>query len=53
VLRSTETTGQALRSDKTARAADDEIDDMPPPVEKPRKRRGHSGFHFHFGGFRF
>ncbi len=53
VLRSSETTGAAPRSDLTARS-DDELDDMPPPVQKPRKRgHRHFGFHFHFGGFRF
>ena len=56
VLRSTETTGQGLRSETTARAAsaDDEWDEAPPPVEKPRQHgHRHHGFHLHFGPFRF
>jgi len=56
VLRSTETTGQALRSETTTRAAsaDDEWDEAPPPVEKPRRHgHRHHGFHLHFGPFRF
>lgn len=56
VLRSTETTGEALRPAMTARASDDELDDLPPPPP-PEKARGrahrHHGFHLHIGPFRF
>jgi len=55
VLRSSDTINASAPPNVTV-AADNEVDELPPPVEQPRKRaRRHTGFpfHLHFGGFRF
>jgi hypothetical protein len=55
VLRSSDTINASAPPNVTV-AADNDVDELPPPIEQPRKRvRRHSGFpfHLHFGGFRF
>jgi hypothetical protein len=55
VLRSSDTINASAPPNVTV-AADNGVDELPPPIEQPRKRgRRHIGFpfHVHFGGFRF
>ena len=55
VLRSSDTINASVPPNVTV-AADNDVDEVPPPVEQPRRRvRPHTEFpfHLHFGGFRF
>jgi hypothetical protein len=56
VLRQTAPINVTASPNMSTDVGNDDVDEMPPPVEQPRKRpRRHGGFpfHLHFGGFRF